>query len=299
MDFIRFAECVSVTGLKSKSGGGGIKMVVGFIGAGNMGGALIEGALGRKVIERDGIVFCEKDDPRAQEILQRFNIKRLGQLAQLIRESEIVFLCVKPQDSKDVLEEVGRFIKEGQLLVSIMAGVSIELIQRLLGRNAAVVRAMPNTPALIGEGITAICHRDARSSERLELVKAIFSSVGEVVEVKEEWMDAITAISGSGPGFVFRMMEVFVGAGVELGIPQDISKRLVVQTFLGASRLSKVSSKDLGELRGMVTSKGGTTQAGLEKFSELKVDAALTEVLKAATFRAKELNRELFSKLSQ
>jgi len=274
-------------------------MIVGFVGTGNMGSALIEGALNKGVCHKNQIVFCEKSHSKSQEIIRFFGLKRCGELKEMLRESDLIFVCVKPQDSKEVLEEIGRHIKEDQLLISIMAGISIDLIQRLLGRKHSVVRAMPNTPILVGEGITAICYRDISSFEGLRVVKEIFSAVGEVVEVEEDLMDAITALSGSGPGFVFRLMEAFVEGGLELGIPLDIAKRLVIQTFSGASRLAKLSPKELKELREMVTSKGGTTQAGLERFSQLEIGQGLKEILKAATFRAKELNKELFSKLSQ
>jgi pyrroline-5-carboxylate reductase len=275
-------------------------MPFGFIGAGNMGGALIEGALRQGVFGPGEVLVSERLKERAMELKERLKI-RLSETGtrQLAEECDILFLCVKPQDSGQVLKELSQALRPGTLVVSIMAGISIGAMRRILGERVPIVRAMPNTPALVGEGITAICYTEDMPERPLGLVKGVFRSVGEVVEVEEALMDPVTAISGSGPGFVFRIMEAFLDQALEFGLPKEIAKALIAHTFSGAGRLALRSSKDLSELRQMVTSKGGTTEAGLKVFESSKTGDALRGVLKAASLRARELNLELQSKLSQ
>ncbi len=263
-----------------------------------MGSAILNGALNKGILGAQDILALDKVQERTSK-LKDSGINIAKGIEELVEGSKTIFLCVKPQDSKEVLDTLSKCELGKRLIVSIMAGVSIGTMRRLLGLEVSIVRAMPNTPLLVGEGVTAISYNGHRREEHLPLVKAIFGSLGLVFEVDETLMDPITALSGSGPGFVFKLMEVFWEAGRELGIPEGMAKEMVIQTFLGAARLSKESQMELPQLREMVTSKGGTTEAGLKRFSELNLDRSLKETLKAASSRASAINEELSLKLTQ
>jgi len=200
---------------------------------------------------------------------------------------------VKPQNIKEVLEEIRDVIGVDQLIISIAAGVSISAISRTLKKDIPIIRVMPNTPAIVQKGISGICYGPNVKEEHINVALDIFNSVGETIIVEEDMIDLITAVSGSGPGFVFRLMETMVEAAVKIGASRDDAKKLVIQTFFGASCLAKETSQSLSELREMVTSPKGTTEAGLRVLNGERIDEIIYKTIYAAYNRAIEIKKQL------
>jgi pyrroline-5-carboxylate reductase len=264
---------------------------IGFIGAGNMATALIKGLIKSGLYEPERILAADNDPEKLGKISKEFGVSGYGSNRDLVKESGVVVLSVKPQVIRGVLEEAGEVFREDHLVVSIAAGIPLRMIQGILKKDVPLIRVMPNTPALIQQGMSAIAPGKNATGEHLEAVRAIFKAVGKAVIVSEEMMDAVTAVSGSGPGFVFRIMECFVEAGIDLGFDSDTALELVLQTMLGAARVASESDKSLSQLREMVTSPGGTTAAGLAVFEKIGLEEMIKAVLKAACDRSHELGK--------
>jgi pyrroline-5-carboxylate reductase len=265
---------------------------IGFIGAGNMATALIKGLIESGVYDKSRLLASDRDEEKLKNLADRFSVNVCASNVGVVRESSTVVLCIKPQNMRAVLEEVRGEVRDDHLLVSIAAGVPLSLIRQEIGREVATIRVMPNTPALVLHGMSALARGSRATEEQMALAKKIFSAVGETVEVEESMMDAVTALSGSGPGYLFRMMECFVEAGVAVGLEKEVSRRLVVQTFLGAAHLAKNSRTPLSGLREMVTSPGGTTQAGLAAFDRLGLERIVLSAVQAAHRRSVELGQK-------
>ena len=258
---------------------------IGIIGGGNMGEAIIASSIKRFFIH------ISESDPKRREYLRQsyklipYDIPRLAQI------SDIIVLAVKPQDIVDVLKELAQVIRKETLVISIAAGITSSLIEKILGKKLRVIRTMPNMPALIGEGITAVCAGKYAQSTDVELACRILSSLGKTVVVEEELIDAVTAVSGSGPAYVFLFMECMIKAARSLGLKEELAANLVKQTFSGSVNLLMKKNMEPGVLRSKVTSKGGTTQAALKVFDKSKIDKIIEKALLAAKKRAKALSR--------
>ena len=207
--------------------------------------------------------------------------------------SDVIILAVKPQDSDEVLREIRSHVGatgRSPVLISIVAGLTTQCIEQRLGAKQKVVRAMPNMPALIGEGITAICTgKHARKTDR-DLARGIFNTVGKTVIVKEDMMDAVTAVSGSGPAYVFLFTECLIKAAQSLGLTRALSKELVKSTLSGSIHLLEKQKQEAEVLRAKVTSKGGTTQAAIDVFMKNKIEEIFKQALRAAKRRAGKLS---------
>ena len=262
---------------------------IGFIGAGNMAAALIKGIVQSGVRGKEELAASDKDPQAIKNISDRFGIMGCSSNMELVNECPIVILSVKPQNMKEVLEEIREEIRGHHLLVSIAAGISLEMIHDVIGMDIPLIRVMPNTPSLVQKGVSALAGGVRAAPEHMDIVQAIFQAVGDTVSVDESMMDAVTALSGSGPGYVFRIMECMVSAGVSSGLDREISRRLVVQTFLGSACLAKESGNSLSRLREMVTSPGGTTAAGLAVFERMGLEKIIRDVVDAAFNRSLEL----------
>jgi pyrroline-5-carboxylate reductase len=238
------------------------------------------------------LLASDSDASKIKTISETFGIKGSANNQALVHDCTIVVIAVKPQVIREVLEEIKEDIRDDHLVISIAAGIPIKMIQASIGPGIPVIRVMPNTPALIQKGISALAPGKKVTTEQMDTAKVIFDAVGETVIIQEDLMDAVTALSGSGPGFLFRIMECFVEAGERLGFDKEISKRLVVQTFIGATQLAGESEKTLSELREMVTSPGGTTEAGLAVFEDKDLGSLIQEVLEAAHRRGVELGKK-------
>jgi pyrroline-5-carboxylate reductase len=266
---------------------------IGFIGGGAMAGALIGGLLAAGVEPRR-LAASEPLDERRHELESRFGITVLADNAALVARSDAVVLAVKPGMVEVVLEELraGGIDCARPLWISIAAGVTLSRLEAGLSAGARVVRAMPNTPALVQKGATGLCGNAATRAEDLALASSLFRSVGTTWQApREELLDAVTGLSGSGPAYVFAFLEALMDAGTAVGLPRDAAEDLVLQTVYGAVALARESGRSPAELRRQVSSPGGTTLAGLARLEARDFAGALRDAVEAATRRAEELGR--------
>lgn len=264
-------------------------MDIAFIGGGNMAAALIGGLLDAGHAPGQVRVADPSDAARAT-IRQTHGVRTAARGAEVAEGANVVVLAVKPQVMPAVLEELGTLIEPDQLVVSIAAGIPIRTLQQVFGDAQPIIRAMPNTPALLGAGITGLCASAACEAAHREQAEAVLGAAGEVVWVEDEaLMDVVTAVSGSGPAYFFLLIEALREAGVAEGLPAEASTRLAVHTALGAGIMATRSSDDVAELRRRVTSPGGTTQAALESFEFGGFRALVADAVRAATARGREL----------
>jgi len=263
---------------------------IGFIGAGKMGGALIEGMLRKKLVSPKNLWVCDKFVEKLALLAKKgVNISR--EIEPVVKNTEVIFIAVKPQDTLEVLEDLKSEIRPGQLIVSIAAGITTSFIIKKLGREISVIRIMPNTPALLGEGISAISPAKKVSVEQKKLVRKILETVGEVIDVPESQQDAVTGLSGSGPAYIYTVIQGLIQGGVKAGLSPGLASKLAIQTTLGAARMAKESNSSLEELCQAVTSPGGTTIEGLKVLQKGRLKECLAEAVVRATQRAKELKR--------
>ncbi|MBI5047729.1 MAG: pyrroline-5-carboxylate reductase [Deltaproteobacteria bacterium] len=267
------------------------KKTIGFIGAGNMGEALIKGLIGSKKITPAQILVADKVKERLAYIAEHYEAKVFTKNFEVAKGADIIILAVKPNDIKAALEEIGSDLNKGKLLISIAAGITMDFILGNLPHAVPLIRVMPNTPALVLEGAIGICPGEGVSKEDRDIAVAIFEAVGKVVLIEnEELMDAVTGLSGSGPAYVFLILEALSDAGISVGLSRKIANLLAIQTVLGAAKLAMESGKHFGELKDMVTSPGGTTIAGIEKLEQGSIRATIIKAVEAATKRSKELS---------
>jgi pyrroline-5-carboxylate reductase len=273
-------------------------MNVTFIGGGNMASAMIGGLL-KRGWKAGAIRVVEVAAPARARLARAFRVKTFQALDAAAVKAECIVLAVKPQQVREVAVGLGPLLSR-QVVLSIAAGIRLEDLARWLGsRNCVLVRAMPNTPALIGAGITGLAYRSVPAKKRLpprerKRVEAIMGAVGSVVWVRgEEELDAITAVSGSGPAYVFYFVEAIEQAANELGLSLEIARRLALETFSGAARLALSSADPVATLRQRVTSKGGTTERALASMEGDRVKEAIVRAVHAAAERSRELGEEL------
>lgn len=257
------------------------------IGAGVMGETLLSGLL-RSGRAADQLVVVEKREERATELSERYGVSVVADLAAAAA-ADTVLLVVKPQDMADVLTEIGPALRPGQLLVSLAAGITTGFIESHVPAGVAVVRVMPNTPALVDEGMAAISPGTHCDDHHLDEAEALMASVGRVVRVPEKQQDAVTAISGSGPAYIFFVVESMIEAGVHLGLPRTIAHELALQTLIGSAAMLRETGEHPAVLREQVTSPGGTTAAALRELEVHRVRAAFLAALEAARDRSQQL----------
>jgi pyrroline-5-carboxylate reductase len=272
-----------VTSTNSTSGGHPLAI----LGAGVMGETVLSGLL-RAGWHADQIVATDRRPERQHELTARYGIKMLEN-TEAVAEAETVILVVKPQDMSDLLKEIAESIKPGTLVVSLAAGVDTTFIESRLPEGVAVVRVMPNTPAQVDEGMAAISPGSHSTQDHLDRVTEILSATGRVITVPERYQDAVTAISGTGPAYLFFVVEAMIEAGVHLGLPRDTATELVVQTMLGSAKLLRETGEHPTVLRERVTSPGGTTAAAVRELEDHKVRAAFLRAMEAARDRSREL----------
>ena len=267
------------------------KKVIGFIGAGNMGEALIRGLLGSKKVKPAQIIVCDPLKKRLTYMSETYKVGVANKNVEVVRKVDILILAVKPNIVRKVLEEVRGELLKDKLLISIAAGITTDMITDNLLHPVAIARVMPNTPAIVQEGASAIFLGEHVTKDAKDVVIEIFSSIGKSVLIEDEkLMDAVTGLSGSGPAFVFLFIEALTDGGVKEGLKREVASLLAVQTVYGAAKLVKESSKHLGELKDMVTSPGGTTIAGLHILEKKGLRGVMMEAVEVATRRSKELS---------
>jgi len=265
------------------------KRTIGIIGGGNMGEALIKG-----LHKNNRVLVCEANAARVKYLAKNYDVT-VGELSLTVDEADVVIFAVKPQDIDDVVLNMRRggitlpVQKRHKLYISIAAGLTTLFFEKNLGERIPIVRSMPNMPALIGEGITGVCPGRFASLSELKLAQEIIGVLGETIVVKESMMDALTAVSGSGPAYVFLFVEKWMAAAKKLGFKELEAKQLVYKTLLGSAHLLEKSEFDASTLRAKVTSKGGTTQAAIDVFVKGKFDPLMRDALAAAKNRSEEL----------
>jgi pyrroline-5-carboxylate reductase len=262
---------------------------VAFLGTGNMGEALIKGLTQAGLVPTGSITAS---DPRADhlgQIAKRYGIKAIADNVALVGGADVIILAVKPQIMAAVLKEIASAVDEGKLLVSIAAGVSTRKLRDQLGKPARLIRVMPNTPALVLEGVTAIARAEGLKPGDLEAAQELFAAVGKVVVLDESAMDAVTGLSGSGPAYVAMVIEALADGGVKMGLERATAMTLAAQTVLGSARLILDTGVHPGQLKDMVSSPGGTTIAGIAALEECGLRRAFIQAVERATLRSREL----------
>lgn len=264
---------------------------IGFIGGGNMATALIGGLVG-KLTASANIHVVDPNEQALQKLHKQFGVTTAQQIDATLAKSDVIVLAVKPQQMKEVVAQLKPQVS-GQLILSIAAGIRAVDLSRWLDGYTAIVRTMPNTPALIGKGITGMVAMSGVSAEQHEAAEAILRAVGATVWLNDESLiDPVTAVSGSGPAYVFYFIEAMQQAAQEMGLTADQGTQLAIATFVGASQLAAQSTEPVAVLRDRVTSKGGTTYAALTSMDASGVKQAIVTALKAAAARGKELGEE-------
>ena len=262
---------------------------LGLIGVGNMGTALLKGILSSNIIDKEMAVIYDVSEEVIKNRIQEFNVKAVNSNTELVQLVKYIIIAVKPQNIDSVLEEIGPKLTEDQILISIAAGVSLEHIKKFIKKNIGLIRVMPNTPALVGEGASAIAHNNDVSEDDLKYVIKVLKSVGKVVILEEKQMDAVTGLSGSGPAYIFVIIEALADGGVKMGLPRNTALTLAAQTVLGSAKLVIETGKHPGELKDMVASPGGTTISALHEIEKGKLRATLISAVEAATLKSKSM----------
>lgn len=255
---------------------------LGIIGAGAMGGALLRGVLGSGV-PLDAVWAATKSDASARVIASEFGIAAHTSYAELTASSDVLLLAVKPAQLEAALRELAQAgLRSDTLVISVAAGVSIERIEAALGRKNPVVRAMPNTPSFVGRGMTAIAGGTHATKQHLAIAERLFSAVGLCISIEERLLNAVTAISGSGPAYVYLIIEALADAGVRVGLPRDVAMTLVTQTVLGSAMMVAESDRHPAALRDDVTTPAGCTIAALLVLEDGKIRSVLARAVEEA-----------------
>ena len=264
-------------------------MIIGFIGLGNMAKAMIGGILGQELFSADSIMGSAKSDATCQKVREAFKIETTTDNAKVASEADILFLAVKPQMFATVVPPIKNVIKKDAVIVSIAAGKSLATLSELLGTDRKIVRLMPNTPAMVNAGITAVCPNEHVTKEGLDEVLKICNSFGMSEIIPETQMDAFCAVAGSSPAYVFMYLEALADAAVKAGIPRDKAYIFAAQSTLGSAKLMLETGKHPGVLKDMVCSPAGTTIEAVQVLEEAGFRAAVLDAVEACVDKAKSL----------
>ena len=275
---------------------------IGFIGGGNMAEAMIKGLLSASFIEAKNVFVSEPSEAKRDTLHAEYKIKVSADNRELVKKCDIIILAVKPQIVQKVLRDIASLVGRDKLVISIAAGVPIAIMDDVLrgGKNKkfSIVRTMPNTPALVQEGVTAIASGEHVRKIDVKIAHRIFEAVGRTVDVEEDQLDAVTGLSGSGPAYIFMLIEALSDAGVKMGLSREVANTLTIQTVLGSAKLARESGKHPGELKDMVTSPAGTTISGLHALEEGSFHTTLMNAVEDATLRSRELGKIALNKNS-
>jgi pyrroline-5-carboxylate reductase len=266
---------------------------IGFIGSGNMAEAIIKGTINAGIFSPKNITSSDIKEERRRLFSDSYGIKTVSDNCGLVSLADIVVLAVKPQSFRAILKEIAQVVDRSKLIISIAAGVTLANIEEGLNRKSRVVRVMPNTPALIGEGAAAISPGSNAMKDDLDITRNIFDVLGKTVVIDEKHMDAVTGLSGSGPAYVFLFIDALIDAGVNIGLDRNTARTLAVQTVLGATKMLLETGEHPAVLKDRVTSPGGTTIAGLRVMEAGNIRAVILDAVEAATKRSRELAKEL------
>ncbi|MCR1953071.1 MULTISPECIES: pyrroline-5-carboxylate reductase [unclassified Clostridium] len=251
---------------------------IGFIGCGNMGKAMLNGLINSNYTSVDNIIVSMRSEESKNNIMNEFNVKCTLNNIEVARFSDVLFLAVKPNMYKSIINEIRDYLKKDTIIISIAAGINLSDIEEWLDKNYKIVRTMPNTPALVGEGMSAICPNLNVNNEELLLVCDIFKNFGKYEILEEKYFDAFIALCGSSPAYVFMFIEAMADAAVKLGIPRNKAYKMAEQSILGSAKLALETGKHPAELKDMVCSPGGTT---IEAVIELESNGFRNAVIKS------------------
>jgi pyrroline-5-carboxylate reductase len=266
-------------------------MTFGFLGFGKMASALVEGMLRAGYCAPEEILVINRHPEALHAGTQKSGIRLATSTKALVQESDVIILGTKPTESLQLLREVRQFL-DGKLLISVATGIGIDRLQDAAGHRTRIVRAVPNTPSLVRQGATAYALGDHATQSDAAIADKIFSAVGIAYRVRENSLDAVTGLSGSGPAYVFTFIEALVDGGVMMGLPRDVAFDLAVQTVLGSAQMIRDTKLHPAELREMVASPGGTTMAAIETLEARGLRHTVMSAVRAASERARELGGE-------
>ncbi len=262
------------------------------IGTGNMGSALVRGLIRSGKMPADRVVVFDLDETRSQALKAELGVVAANSASSAITpDTDMAVLAVKPQQMGEVLDKIAGRVADTPVVVSIAAGISTEFILSRLDSRARVIRAMPNAAAMVGQSATAVCKAGGADDSDLQAARDLFTAFGRCVVVKEELMNVVTALSGSGPGYIFAMMEAFTDGAVRMGLDRPTARDLTIQTFAGAAAMAAQGNVPFSELKDRITSPGGTTIVGLQVMERSGLRGILMDAVEAATRRGEELSR--------
>lgn len=273
---------------------------IAFIGAGAMAEAIISGLVAQNIIESKNIVATNKsNEARLAYLHETYGITGTKSVQEAMQEADVVVLAVKPKDILATMQSIQAFITTDMLLISVAAGVHTASLEGIAAKKVAIIRAMPNTSATVGKSATAICTNAYTSAEQREVATKLFETVGSVVLVKEDQLDAVTGLSGSGPAYIYYLVEAMEKAAQDLGLETETAKQLIIQTIQGAAEMLQVSPKSPAILRQEVTSPGGTTEAGLKVLQGHQVGEAMISCIEEATAQSKRMGKQISEQLAK
>lgn len=270
-----------------------------FIGAGSMAEAIMSGIIENKLIDREQIWITNRNNQQKLDHLKKtYGVNGSYNYEELFTDADAVILAMKPKDAVSAIGEVKSFLNKEILVISVLAGVSIETIEAAAGKQLAVVRTMPNTSAAINQSATAIAVNDRVTPLQKQLAKKLFKTVGFTAFVNEEQLDAVTGISGSGPAYIYYLVEAVEKSAADIGLEPKLAKDLFIQTLRGAASMLANSEKSPEQLRMEVTSPGGTTEAGISMLQKHEVQKAFISCIKAATAHSEQMGKALSLELT-
>lgn len=262
-------------------------MKIGFIGCGNMATAMIQGITGSGEIDREQVMASAKTEKTRKAIAEKLQIQAAADNREVVQFADIIFLAVKPQYLEEVLKEIKDEVKQDQIYVSIAPGKTLEWLAERLGEKTKIIRTMPNTPAMVGAGMTALCYNDLVTVEEVACVCRLFDTFGKTEVVPEHLMDVVVGVSGSSPAYVFLFLEAMADAAVADGMPRAQAYQFAAQAVMGSAKLMLETGKHPGELKDMVCSPGGTTIEAVRVLEEKGLRSAVIEGQKACVRKAK------------
>lgn len=267
-------------------------MKISFIGAGSMAEAIIAGLIEKNICQGEDILVTNRENrAKLEQLEHQYGIQLTYDMDELIKDADLVIFAVKPKDADYALQKIQPYIQSNTFFISVMAGISISFMEDKLKTSCAVARAMPNTSASVGKSATAISFNHRVSENQKQLAERVFSSIGMTAIVEENKLDAITALSGSGPAYIYYVVEAMEQSAKEIGLDASMAKQLILQTLAGAAEMLGSSDREASELRKAVTSPGGTTEAGIKVLQNNHVEEAFIKCIKAAAEQSKRLGQ--------
>lgn len=268
-----------------------VKKRIGFIGCGQMGRAMIQGMIDAGVVEPGQMAATALSDETIDFVADEYGIHISNDNKQLARESDLLFLAVKPYVYRGVIEEIREEVSNHTVVITVAAGITLESMEEAFDKNVKVIRSMPNTPSLVGAGMSALCPNAFVTQEELAEVLELYESFGEAEVIEEKLMDAVPAVSGSSPAFVYMLIEAMADAAVQQGFPRDKAYKMVSQTVEGAAKMVKETGRHPAELKDAVCTPGGTTISGVTKLEEAGFRNAIIQGMTATTEKSKALSQ--------